>query len=224
MSATDVTEKIAADSTSDKGLASGEKDGKTSSAKRTFTEDEVNNRISDIKAAEGREKKKLNTALEETKTELNGLKTLNADISRRLEELEISGKDPASQEVIRLKRSLQEQQEQVAAQKRQLEKERLQLEEDRKELSSTKTEATVATIAAKHGVDPKKLASYGVTDPDKLEEIAKMLSKVKSDDGEKGADFVPDSGKSSGGGGLEPPTDGNMESYREYYKRRETKK
>jgi len=210
----DETKGTEQDTTSGKtGQSSGSKGGTTSKDKgKLYTDAQIAKIKSDAAAEAGRQRKAAEVERDSLKQDLQSttgrLDTLEREINEsRLAE---ARGDPDQLRIFQREQALTKLQREVEAMQANLTNREGQLKEDRAEVDKDRGVVAIAYIAAKHGLEPDKLESYGISDPEVLEKVAADLAAAKpaepgegEGEGEEGEAeaFVPDSGETTGGAG-----------------------
>lgn len=167
---------------------------------RTFSDKEMQKLVSDAKAEAGREKleaaKLRQSNLEQ---QLANATSQLADFQKKMDdaELEAARADPQLLTVYQQRQNLRQRELQLQKDKALHEAERSQHAQDIAESKQLKRERQAQEIAVKYGVDAALLVSVTDGTPDKMEQLAKAISKKppSTDEG-----FKPDSGGAVGSG------------------------
>ena len=175
---------------------SGDESGKTSDDKSKQTSKKAKDEvltpeakaklISDAKAEEGRKWKQVELERDQLKGQVGTLTDRLDTIESRQSAvaLEEAGKDPTGTALARVQAeaALRKRENEVQGRENTVARGEAQLKADQEAFTSESGETIVATIATKHGVDPAKLAAYGITNKDTLEKIAADLAVAKPAD------------------------------------------
>jgi len=190
------------------GLTSEGEGGITSDqAGKIFKESEVTKMISDERAKFGRERAKLTSQIETTRSqhdsiskELDSTQSRIDALERQIRESKLDRGDPASVQAF-------QEQESLVARERELKKrEREQALKEVRFEGERKTQFTerVSAIAERYGVEVADLENLGTSNISSIERYAKAVGKAmpgKKKAPVEGDDFVPDSNLGSGGVG-----------------------
>ena len=200
------------------GDTSGDKSKQTSDKAKgkAYTPEAIQKIISDAKSEEGRKWKQVEVERDQLKGTLGTLTTRLDDMERAqtASAYEEARKDPSgnalrsiqADEAVRVREKKAQERENEATRRE------AQLKADRELFATESGETMVSVIAAKHGVDEKRLADLGITDKTSLDKIAadmkakapkaKPLTEeqetAKKEAEEKGETFSPVDETSSG--------------------------
>ena len=184
------------------------KETSSSGKKVTLSQQELQKRLSDAKAEEGRKWKKVETERNEYKEQLNSLTT-------RLSELETNNRNRAYEEarntggdaltLFQRNEDIAKRERAIADKESNIRKRELQIQEDESSFNTRKAELLIPTTASKYGLKPEDLEDFkSVTDEAVLDRIAQRISGKKPEEEEtpppeeEGNPFEPISFQSSG--------------------------
>ena len=183
---------------------SGSKATITSGGKeKTYTEQEVTKMVSDIKAAAGREQKKLADQIEAARQDGEKANNRFNELQKQIDEAELDKvrDDPELLKLYQRKRETEDKVKGIESRERDLAKREAQLESDKKAIAEANQEAMVVEVALNYGLSIETLEDLGITDREQLDKVAERIAaftKTSSEkEGEEG--LKPDSGISSGG-------------------------
>ena len=180
----------------------------TSSKKVTLSQEELQKRISDAKAEEGRKWKKVETERDDYKKQLDS-------ITSRLNELETDRRNKAYEEarntggdaltLFQRNEDLTRRERAISDKEADVRKRELQLQENEDSFNTRRAEMLIPSTAARYGLKPEDLEDFkGVTDEAVLDRIAQRISGKKPEaeetpePEEEGNPFEPISFQSSG--------------------------
>jgi hypothetical protein len=211
-----------------------EKDEKTSDGEptstsdkkgKTFTEQEVTKTISDLKAAHGREQKRLTDQLEAARQDTEATNQRLTELQRRIDEAELdkARDDPALLKLYQERQELQKEKATIEEEKRNLQRDRVQLDADKQAVTEAKKDAMVVNVALKHHLNIKDLADLGITDEEALDKVAARIAAGKPKKaGEEEKELEPDSALGSGEKGTPTMEEQEKMSPAEYIKWRQS--
>ena len=177
---------------------------------KTFTEAQVTKKLSDAKAAAGREQKKLTEQIEAANAVSESLRQ-NAEIingkltalQQQIDEAELdkARDDPQLLNLYQRKHDLETRATTLEERERKVVTGEAQLKADKEAIASAKAETTVARVAIKYHLNIEDLSDLGITDEEALEKVAAKLAggKGKTPKDKDAGDLEPDSGLTSGG-------------------------
>ena len=175
---------------------------------KTFTEAQVTKKLSDAKAAAGREQKKLTEQIEAATKESESLRQNAEIINGKLTalqqqiddaELDKARDDPQLLNLYQRKHDLETRAATLEERERKVATGEAQLKADKDAIASAKAETTVVKVAIKYHLNIEDLSDLGITDEEALEKVAAKLAGGKPAKKEKDADdLTPDSGLGSG--------------------------
>jgi len=181
---------------------SGSKDTTTSGGKeKTYTEQEVTKMVSDIKAAAGREQKKLADQIEAARQDAEKANQRLNELQKQIDEAELdkARDDPELLKLYQRKRETEDKVRSIESRERDLTKREAQLESDKKAIAEANAEAMVVEVALKYGLSIETLENLGITDREQLDKVAGAIATSKPPPKEGEGELTPDSGISSGG-------------------------
>ena len=182
---------------------SGSKATITSGGKeKTYTEREVTKMVSDIKAAAGREQKKLADQIEAARQDGEKANNRLNELQKQIDEAELdkARDDPELLKLYQRKRETEDKVKDIESRERNLAKREAQIESDKKAIAEANVEAMVVEVALNYGLNIETLEDLGITDREQLDKVAAKIAAFKpppKKEGEEG--LKPDSGISSGG-------------------------
>lgn len=159
----------------------------------TLTKDELDERINDGRADIGRllkaqaeETKSVRDMLETVRKESESLRQEREQYLKEQEERELSGVQdkPDVHDALKLKHANRREALKLADERRDLDKQKTEHQADVEYARSVRAKEKAENLGKTYGVDAKLLYSVVGNDPDKMEEIAKVLPKVGSDNHE----------------------------------------
>jgi len=227
----------------DRTSDTSDKDKDTSRKDSTKKSPEEQKRLSDEKAAEGRQKaKELADAKEKAEKDLeealanNKAKDDKIDtLTKRLDDLEMAGfkDDPEALEAWKNKKTTEAREADLERRERDLKKREIQLKEDIEALTKRNVTTIINSVAKEYGIKSSDLRDdmdgFSTADLERFqaraERYAKLLKGASSEDSDKDENedegYSPDSGRSSGGSGKPSNKQMDKESMADYAKRRQ---
>lgn len=189
---------------------SGSEDTTTPDEKgKTFTEQQVTKKVSDLKAVAGREQKKLTDQIEAANAVSESLRqdaeVINGKLTalqRQIDDAELdkARDDPALLNLYQRKQDLEARATTLEERERKVATGEVQLKADKDAIAEAKRESMVVKVAVKYHLNIEDLSDLGITDEEALEKVAAKLAGGKPAKKDKDAgDLEPDSGLTSGG-------------------------
>ena len=146
------------------------------------------------------EQDKVIARLNSDKEEREAMQTRVAELEKVIEERDLDGirGNPDALKLYQLQRTSKEKEKELLAKGREINRREAQLQADSEVIRQLIRRTTLERIAKETGVDIKTLDELGIEDTEKLEKVAKLLSKNKTKAPETET-ITPDSGIASGG-------------------------
>ena len=158
---------------------SGSKATITSGGKeKTYTEREVTKMVSDMKAAAGREQKKLADQIEAARQDGEKANNRLNELQKQIDEAELdkARDDPELLKLYQRKRETEDKVKDIESRERDLAKREAQLESDKKAIAEANVEAMVVEVALKYGLSIETLENLGITDREQLDKVAERIA------------------------------------------------
>lgn len=188
---------------------SGDEDTITpGSEEKTHTEKQVTKKLSDAKAAAGREQKKLTEQIEAANAVSESLrqdaKVTNEKLTalqRQIDDAELdkARDDPQLLNLYQQKHDLETRATALEERERKVATGEAQLKADKVAIAEAKTEGMVVKVALKHHLSIEDLVGLNINDEETLDKVAAKIAAGKGKTEKDAGDLTPDSALGSGG-------------------------
>lgn len=152
----------------------------STSGTTTYTEEQVQKRISDERAQAGRKVSGLEKQVKTLSDQLNEATQRHQSLQKQMDDakLEAARDNPQALNLYQQEQQLRQQQEEIAKQKREIEQSKAEHEQELQEARDAKNEIEVWNVAQKYGVDASVLKGLGLQG-EQLENVAKAMGQGK---------------------------------------------